>query len=142
MLTAGQRAFLERQRRAALATVGADGAPHVVPCVYALVDDLIYTPLDRKPKRVTVGRLQRVRDIAVNPAVCLMVDEYDEDWTRLAWLQLRGDAVLVADEAEAARAAAALLARYPRYAALPLDGAPLIRITLRRVIEWAWPVGG
>jgi PPOX class probable F420-dependent enzyme len=142
MLTVGQRAFLQRHRRATLATVGADGAPHVVPCVYALLNELIYTPLDGKPKRAPVERLQRVRDIAANPAVCLMIDDYDEDWTRLAWLQLRGEATLVADAAERARAAAALLARYPQYRALPLDDAPMLRITSRRVIEWAWPADG
>jgi PPOX class probable F420-dependent enzyme len=142
MLTMAQRAFLQRRRRGTLATVGAGGEPHVVPCVYALLDDLVYTPLDGKPKRVAVERLQRVRDIAGNPTVCLMIDDYDEDWTQLAWLQLRGDAALVVDDGERSRAAAALLARYPQYATLPLGDAPLIRITSRRVIEWAWPADG
>ena len=139
MLSPEQRAFLQEQRRAALATVGQDGVPHVVPCVFALLDEAVYTPLDGKPKRVAVERLQRVRDIAANPHVCLMLDRYDEDWRRLAWLQLRGVAAIVRDDDERERAVAALATRYPQYAALPLDGAPLIRITLRRVIEWAWP---
>src|SRR5579883_1830675 len=131
MLTETQIAFLEQRRTATLATVGADGAPHAVPCCFALLDGRIYTPLDAKPKRAPLQRLQRVRDIAANPAVCLTADLYDEDWTRLAWLQLRGEAALLMDGEERRRAVAALRARYRQYEALLPDDAPLIRITLR-----------
>jgi PPOX class probable F420-dependent enzyme len=138
MLTETQIAFLDARRTAVLATVGGDGAPHAVPCCFALLDGKIYTPLDAKPKSVPPNRLQRVRDIAANPAVCLTADVYDEDWTRLAWLQLRGEAALLMAGEEQRRAVAALRARYAQYASLLPDDAPLIRITLRRVIEWAW----
>lgn len=138
MLTEAQIAFLEERRTATLATVGVDGAPHAVPCCFALLDGMIYTPLDAKPKRGPLDRLQRVRDIAANPAVCLTADVYDEDWTRLAWLQLRGEAELLTAGEEQQRAVAALRARYRQYDALLPGDAPLIRITLRRVIEWAW----
>lgn len=139
MLSAAQIAFLETRRTATLATVGADGAPHAVPCCFALLDGQIYTPIDAKPKRVSIERLQRVRDIAANPAVCLTADLYDEDWTRLAWLQVRGEAALIVDGSEQQQAIAALRARYVQYATLLPDDAPLIRIASRRVIEWAWP---
>lgn len=139
IITAQHATFLEARRVATLATADARGEPHAVPCCFALLDGRIYTPLDAKPKRVPVERLQRVRDIAANPAVCLTVDEYDEDWTRLAWLQVRGEAVLLRDGPEHQRALAALQARYPQYVALPLNTLPVIRITPRRVVQWAWP---
>jgi len=138
-LTTAHRAFLQGCRRAALATVGADGVPHVVPCCFAVVDDYLYIPLDAKPKRVPVMRLQRVRDIRAHPAVCVMADRYDEDWTRLAWLQVRGVATLIEPGPEQARAIAALRARYPQYRTMPLEDAPVLRVVPERVVTWAWP---
>lgn len=142
-LTAAQADYLEGHRVARLATVGEDGQPHVVPCCFALVGGVVYTPLDAKPKRVPVERLRRVRDLRANAAVCLTVDDYDEDWRRLRWLQVRGDAALTlpgAEEDTHGRAIAALRVRYPQYREMPLEELPLIRITPRRVVEWAWTV--
>jgi PPOX class probable F420-dependent enzyme len=138
MLTAEQIAYLERHRVARLATAGAGGQPHAVPVCYAIAGDLLYTPLDRKPKRVPVERLRRVRDLRENPAVCLVVDDYDEDWTLLRWLQVRGEAEIVLPGAEQGDAIAALRARYRQYLAMPLEELPVIRITPRQVVEWAW----
>lgn len=137
-LTLEQAAFLERHRVATLATASATGEPHAVPCCFAVVDGRIYTPLDAKPKRVPVERLQRVRDLMVNPAVCLTADDYDEDWTRLAWLQVRGTARLLHGGPERTAAVAALRTRYRQYEAMPLEALPLIRITPLRVVYWAW----
>ena len=116
--------------------------PRVQPVTFAVWGAMVWSAVDAKPKRVSPERLARVRFLRRNGSAALTVDRYDEDWTRLAWLQLRGEATLVTDAAEQARAAAALLARYPQYAMLPLDDAPVIRITSRRVIEWAWPADG
>lgn len=138
MLTAAQTDFLVGARVARLATVDAQQRPHVLPICYALVDGVLYTPLDEKPKRVPVERLARVRDIIHNPSVCLLVDEYDEDWTRLRWLQVRGTAAMVQAGAMQARAVAALRERYPQYRAMALEEAPVIGITPTRVVEWAW----
>lgn len=137
-LTPSQIAFLESCHRAVLATVGADGVPHAVPCCFAIVDGLLYIPLDAKPKRVPTRRLGRVRDILAHPAACILVDRYDEDWARLAWLQVRGRAALVEPGAEQARAIAALQARYPQYQTMPLDDAPVIRLVPEQVVSWAW----
>ena len=138
-MTPEQIAFLEAHRVAHLATADAAGRPHVVPVCFALLGGAIYTPLDAKPKRVPVERLRRVRDLSANPAVCLTVDDYDEDWRRLRWRQVRGAAVLVLPGEEQGAAIAALRTRYAQYREMPLDQAPVIRILPERVIDWRWP---
>jgi PPOX class probable F420-dependent enzyme len=135
MLTPEQITFLERQRVARLATVDARGRPHVLPVCYAFTGGALYTPVDEKPKRS--GELQRVKNILTEPHVCLVVDHYEEEWSRLAWLQVRGIASLVADDAERQRALVALRARYPQYVAMDLEVRPLIRITPERVVGWS-----
>ena len=135
MLTPEQTAFLEHQRVARLATVDESGQPHAVPVCYALLDGVIYTPIDEKPKRG--GRLRRVRNILAEPRVCLVVDHYEEDWSRLIWLQVRGFASVVDDIAERTGAIEALRARYPQYAAMDLESRPLIRVDPRHVVGWS-----
>jgi PPOX class probable F420-dependent enzyme len=136
-MTPSERLFLETARVGHLATVDRLGRPHVVPVCYALLDGALYTPLDEKPKRSDPGELRRVRNIAANPAVCLTVDRYDEDWARLAWLQVRGRAGLVEAPAERERAIAALRARYPQYKSMALESRPLIRIDPTRLVAWS-----
>jgi PPOX class probable F420-dependent enzyme len=136
-MTPSDRLFLETARVGHLATVDPGGRPHVVPVCYALLDGALYTPIDEKPKRDDAGDLRRVRNIAANPAVCLTVDRYDEDWSRLAWLQVRGRASLVEAPAERTRALAALRARYPQYRAMALESRPLLRIDPTRLVAWS-----
>ena len=124
---------------ARLATLSPDGAPQLVPIVFAQSAGALWSPIDGKPKRE--GELARVRNIRRDPRVCLLLDEYDADWSRLWWLRLDGRAELVAAAAPAARAAAeALRAKYPRYASgvTPLTrGEPqLIRIAIERSSSW------
>ena len=137
MLTPDQAAFLGRHRVARLATVDTSGRPYAIPICFALVDGVIYTPIDEKPKRGDPAALRRVRNLQVHPAVCLVADHYEEDWSRLAWLQVRGEAALVTDPAERDRALAALRARYPQYRTMDLESRPLIRITPTRVVRWS-----
>jgi coenzyme F420-0:L-glutamate ligase / coenzyme F420-1:gamma-L-glutamate ligase len=132
-----QRAFLSAERVGRLATVDGEGRPHAVPVCYAELGGRLYTPIDEKPKAGDPRSLRRVRNLLANPSVCLVVDRYDEDWTRLAWLQVRGTAALVEDAEEQARALAALRARYPQYRAMALEALPLIRITPTRLVGWA-----
>ncbi|HEY7294678.1 MAG TPA: TIGR03668 family PPOX class F420-dependent oxidoreductase [Dehalococcoidia bacterium] len=139
-MTPEQAAFLQTHRVAHLATANGAGQPHVVPVCFALLGGAIYTPLDRKPKRVPVERLRRVRDLAANPAVCLTVDDYDEDWRRLHWLQVRGTARVVPPGEEQRAAIGALQARYAQYREMALEELPVIRIEPERVIDWRWPV--
>lgn len=136
-MTPEQLAFLAGQRVAHLATVDAAGRPHVVPVCFAPYAGALYVAVDEKPKRGDPAALRRVRNLLARPDVCLVADHYEEDWTRLRWLQVRGRAALVADAAERAGALAALRAKYPQYRAMALEARPLIRITPERVVAWA-----
>jgi PPOX class probable F420-dependent enzyme len=118
-----------------LATVDPRGRPHVVPVCFAAIGDALYTPIDEKPKRG--GELRRLRNLRANPAVCLTVDRWDEEWSNLAWVQARGQADMVSDPAERAGAIAALRAKYPQYRAMRLEELPLIRVAVERVVAWA-----
>ena len=134
------RAFIDSQRVARLATTGADGAPHVVPVVFARLHDAVYIVIDEKPKRTL--RLRRLRNIAENPRAALLIDVYDEDWSRLRWTMLRGAASVLDPGAEHADAIVALRARYPQYAAMALDDRPVIRLQVDQVTGWRANRGG
>ena len=98
LLSAAQRAFLASARRAVLATIAPDGRPRLVPICFVVDGDppMLYTPIDDKPKRTDDPlALARVRDIAADPRVTVLVDRWDEDWTRLAWLRAEGRATLL-----------------------------------------------
>jgi PPOX class probable F420-dependent enzyme len=146
-LGSGWARLLTEARTAVLATIDPAGRPRLVPiCFVTLGGDsaaVIYTALDDKPKKgADPHRLARVRDIAARPEVSLLVQRWDEDWTRLAWLRLHGTAELVepddpAEAIERADAIAALRAKYPQYAGHDLEGRPLIRI--RVVAASSWP---
>ena len=120
-------------RVARLATVSPDTRPHVVPIVFAVSGDVIYSAVDRKPKATTA--LQRLADIAVNPEVAILVDHYDDDWDALWWARADGTARL-ADGDEAARAVALLTSRYPIYATDVPPG-PVIAVDVTRWSGWA-----
>jgi PPOX class probable F420-dependent enzyme len=128
--------LLRTARVGRLATSGADGQPHVVPVCFALAGDRIYWAVDDKPKRSR--GLRRLRNIAENPRVCLVVDVWDEDWTRLCWVMAEGHAAIVDDRDERARALDALVAKYPQYAAMRLTATAgdVVAIVPARVIGW------
>jgi PPOX class probable F420-dependent enzyme len=106
--------LLEQARVGRLATLDARGRPTLVPIVYALIGAELWSPIDGKPKRG--GELARVRNIRRDPRVSVLIDAWDEDWQRLWWIQLRGEARV---ERPDAAALAALVARYPQYATVP-----------------------
>jgi PPOX class probable F420-dependent enzyme len=133
------RAFLERHRVGHLATAGADGAPHVVPVCYALDAAAVYFVADEKPKRRPARALQRLVNLRENPRAAFVVDDYDDDWNRLAWLLVRGPARVETDPTMHARALALLRTRYPQYIAMALDDRernPIVRIDAERVTLW------
>ncbi|MEU4420434.1 TIGR03668 family PPOX class F420-dependent oxidoreductase [Actinoplanes sp. NPDC024001] len=115
-------------RVARLATVTPDGAPHLVPIVFALVGDVISTAVDGKPKRHR--RLARLANIAHEPRVSVLADHYDDDWSTLWWVRADGRAT-VTDEPEPA-----LLARYPQYREQPPPG-PFLRIQVDSWTAWS-----
>ena len=135
MFTDDQRAFLDSQRVAHLGTVAPDGSPHVVPVCYAMDATSLYITIDQKPKR-TDRRLRRISNIIANPAVSVTVDRYEEDWTRLAWVMLRGRADILDDGAEHTAAQRLLATRYPQLAAMRIAGLPVIALRIATVTSW------
>ena len=137
--TTEARRFLEAHRVGHLATAGPDGAPHVVPVCYALDEAALYFVADEKPKRRPARELLRLRNVRENPRAAIVVDDWDEDWTRLAWVLVRGPARIVTDPAAHATAVGLLRARYPQYGAMALDDPalnPVVRIEAERVVTW------
>ena len=136
MLSGEARGFVESMRVARLATADANGAPHVVPVCYALIGDSLYVTIDEKPKRPDVRAMKRLRNIVQNPSVAVVVDRYEEDWSRLAWVMLRGRAEILDVGDEHDRAQAALRDRYPQYRAMRLGPLPVIVLRIARVNAW------
>ena len=131
--------LLERARRGVLATIAADGTPRLVPIAFAFSDGVLYSALDEKPKSVSDPHdLARVRDISSRPQVSVLVDEWDEDWTKLSWVRLVGRASLLeSGVAEHAVAVGLLRERYPQYASHRLEERPIIRIEVDRISSWS-----
>jgi PPOX class probable F420-dependent enzyme len=121
-------------RVARLATVSGDGVPHLVPVVFAVVGPRVLVAVDGKPKRSRA--LRRLANIAENPAVCLLVDDYAEDWSALWWVRADGHAVVRDDDGALAEARSALGARYAQHVADPPDG-PVIEVAVSRWSGWA-----
>ncbi len=129
-------ARVNRFRVAHLATADAAGKPLVVPVCFACGQGSIYSVVDEKPKRVPAARLRRLRNIEANPQVALLVDHYEENWSRLSYILVEGSAgVLPAGKEQ--RAAIALLRRkYAPYRKMQLADKPVIKISPRRLISW------
>ena len=127
------RRLFAAARVARLATVGPELQPHLVPIVFALAGDVVYSAVDAKPKRTTA--LKRLANIARNPRVALLADHYDDaDWDALWWVRADGVARVV-DGADAERGIALLAERYPQYRAAPPSG-PVLAITVERWSGW------
>lgn len=132
------RRFIESHTVARLATADAHGQPHVIPFCYAFDGEHFYFVVDEKPKKQTGRPLKRIRNIQENPHVSLVIDDYTDDWSQLAYVLVMGAAQIVEKEAEYATVLALLRERYPQYRSMRLlfpDNA-MVRITPRKVIAW------
>lgn len=128
------RERLARARVAHLATADSEARPHLVPITFVVDGDTLYFAIDAKPKRT--ADLKRLKNIAANPAVAVLVDHYDEDWTRLWWVRVDGIARVVTDHAEAERALEPLAERYRQYqVARPMG--PVVAISIDRISGWS-----
>lgn len=148
VLTDPERRFIDEQRRAVLATTAPDGRARLVPVCHALSGEvdkvgrpILYTPIDEKQKKTDNPHdVARVRDLLVLPELTLVMDRWDEDWSRLAWLRLYGYGELLDpqpdEEAEHAAAVMLLRERYPQYATHDLEHRPIIRVAVERVVSW------
>jgi len=136
MFTAADRLFIEAQPVARLATSNRDGVPHAVPICFALIEDKLYVTIDEKPKRPGKRPLKRIRNIEENPRVCVIIDRYRDDWTKLGWVMLHGLAGIIDCGDEHGRAQAALQHRYPQYRDMRIAHLPVIAIGIERVARW------
>ncbi len=128
------RLRLGEARVARLATIGPEGRPHLVPICFVLAGDEIFFAVDHKPKRTT--DLQRLRNIAAHPAVAILADHYEEDWTRIWWVRADGVARVIESTGDAERAIDALAARYPQYTRDRPSG-PAVAIRIERLSGWS-----
>ncbi len=135
MLNEAQRRFLASSRIAHLATADRTGMPHLVPVCFCVEAHSLYIAADEKPKRTDVV-LKRIRNIMENPAVAVTVDRWDEDWTRLAWVMLRGPADILSGGPEHDAAQDQLRQRYPQYRTMNLTPLPVIALRIQRVLSW------
>src|SRR5947207_13865385 len=119
---------------ARLATVGAGGKPHVVPISFAVDGETIYFAVDAKPKRTT--DLQRLRNIAANPSVSVLVDHYEDDWTRLWWVRVDGTARVLSGGPDVDRAIDLLVRKYDQYRTARPQG-PVTAISIERISGWS-----
>ncbi len=128
------RRRVEAARVGRLATVSSDGRPHLVPVVFALSGDTLVTAVDAKPK--SSGRLRRLDNIRANPRVTVLVDHYDEDWSRLWWVRLDGEARILADPASTHGPVDLLAGKYGQYIRHPPQG-PVVSVRLSGWRGWA-----
>ena len=137
-ISASVQHFILTHSVARLATSGRDGQPHVIPFCYAFDGERFYFVVDEKPKRHTGKPLKRIRNILENPQVALVIDDYVEDWTQLAYVLVNGTAVPVEDENEYVRVLELLRERYPQYRLMDLTFSrnQMIRITPTKIHAW------
>lgn len=126
--------LLAHARVARLGLVDDEGGPRVLPVTFAVADGAIVTAVDHKPKRVAADRLARVRWLRARPRAALTVDHYEEDWSKLAWVQAIG-LVSIVGAADGSGAIAALAERYAAYREHPPSG-PVITLVPDRVLWW------
>jgi PPOX class probable F420-dependent enzyme len=129
---------VESARVGRLATVSADGRPHLVPVCFVLLGDTVYIAVDHKPKRST--RLRRIANIEATGRACLLVDHYSEDWAQLWWVRLDGGGRVVKDPAEVGRAIAALAGKYAQYAERRPAG-PVLALDITAESSWSADAG-
>lgn len=132
--------LLVEARVARLGLLDDEGDPRVLPVTFVLHGQRLWTAVDRKPKRDPAREPARVRFLRQSPRSALTVDRYDDDWSRLAWVQVLGDVTVLGIE-EAPEALAALTVKYPHYEGEPPPG-PMLRMDPRRVLCWAAAAAG
>lgn len=123
-------------RIARFATADKSGQPHVIPICFVFDGKHFYSPIDEKPKRTTPNKLKRLRNIAENPNVALVVDSYDEDWRKLSYVLVFGKARILQSGKRYHQTVKLLREKYRQYRAMAIDERPMILITPKRIVSW------
>ncbi len=128
--------LIRAARIAHLATADAAGRPYVVPICFVFDGKHFYSPIDEKPKQVAPQKLKRLKNIRENPTVSLVIDRYDEDWNKLAYLIVFGTARTLSSGTKHHNAVRRLRRKYPQYRLMAIDRLPVICITVNRIRSW------
>jgi PPOX class probable F420-dependent enzyme len=134
--SAGASRLIRSARVAHLATADRNGQPHVIPICFVFDGKHFYSPIDEKPKRVAPSKLKRLKNIAENPNVALVIDHYDEDWRKLAYVLIFGRARVINRGIAHHQAVRLLRRKYSQYRRMAIDQRPLIVITTLRITAW------
>jgi PPOX class probable F420-dependent enzyme len=135
-LLPGASSFLRSARVAHLATAAKSGQPHVIPICFVFDGQNFYSPIDEKPKRAAPNQLKRLRNIQENPKVTIVIDRYDEDWRKLAYVLIFGSARILLRGDKHRTAVKLLRAKYRQYRTMAIDELPIIAITPKRFVTW------
>ena len=136
MFSESERQFLADRKVAHLASADARAVPHVVPVCFAISKGTLYITIDDKPKQRPGTTLKRLRNIAENPVVAVVVDRYDDDWSLLGWVMLRGHAEILSAGREHDNAQALLRARYRQLEVMQIALHSVIAVRIERITSW------
>jgi PPOX class probable F420-dependent enzyme len=128
--------LLRSARTAHLATADKSGQPHVIPVCFVFDGMHFYSPIDEKPKRAAPAKLKRLKNIRENPNVALVIDLYDEDWRKLAYVLIFGKARILQRGEKHRRAVRLLRRKYRQYRTMAIEERPMIVITPKRMVSW------
>jgi PPOX class probable F420-dependent enzyme len=128
--------LIRSARVAHLATAEKSGQPHVIPICFVFDGKCFFSPIDEKPKRAAPRKLKRLRNIHENPQVSLVIDHYDENWTKLAYVLVFGQARLLSSGQKHQHAVQLLRRKYPRYRRMAIERRPMIVIMPRKIVVW------
>lgn len=134
--SAGALRLVRSARVAHLATADSAGNPLVIPICFVFDGKCIYSPIDEKPKRIVPRKLKRLRNIEANPQVSLVIDRWDEDWRKLAYVLISGRAKILLTGQNHRRAVSLLRRKYRQYRSMAIDERPMIVIRPRDVKLW------
>jgi PPOX class probable F420-dependent enzyme len=129
-------AFIRSARLAHLATADGSGVPHVIPICFVFDGKQFYSPIDEKPKRAAPQKLKRLRNIKENPQVSLIIDRYDEDWNKLAYVLVFAKARILSSGERHRKAVRLLRGKYHQYRRMAIDRRPIICVTPRAIRSW------
>jgi PPOX class probable F420-dependent enzyme len=139
IITSAVEEFIERARIARLATIDSEFKPHLVPVVFVFDGNYFFIPVDEKRKTAKPEKLKRIRNIQDNPNVALLFDEYSEDWTKLAFVMIQGEASIASKgegNIQVRQAYKKLMTKYVQYQKVGV-GEMCIKITPKKVASWS-----